>query len=602
MTNPNAARLRLLACLIAICGSISACGAGTSADAPAETAPVTAAALASTTPVAAAPSISASGVASSDAVDVAVLSDSPWGVSPTAAQARTPEAWSPAMAAAGVTTIRGFNISAGPSGLQPLIDSGITVTGILQWSPTTPSTLPTAALPAWRAYVADTIRQYKGQVQHWEVWNEPPNFTADRSPISYGAIVAAAYDAAKAVDPSVQIGLAAKSNHVNFLAQAIDGGAANKFDFITLHPYENAGLLTQGWEGQFMSIAPRVRTMLLDRKPARADVPVWFTEVGVAVAGANTAGVTPQVQADLLTKIYTMSLAQGVARVYWFSPRDGDGMTLGLTTADASPRPSYSALRALSGTLGARPSYRGWMQPDGTYHGFVFDGPAGTVLSAWAPTGRPVTLTLPVPVDRVDPRTGATTTVSTVTITDAPVLLVAPTHSNQSQAWQAAAAANAGKAFAWSGDHAGAASVSLTAGSDPQGVFMLGAPAATVFNGVAEWSLAGRNGASFTVDPAFLSYTTTPIRITISMRAHGDGDPGFNLRYESSAPLASADGNGLVNSSLGWHRVASTSQYEKTWTIPNPRFVGVYGYNFALATDGPSHAQFSIQKVTVSRP
>lgn len=555
-----------------------------------------------TTPPGTDQTASAPGAVSSDVADVTILRDSPWGVAPTASLARSPQPWSPAMSAAGATAIRGFNIDGGPSSLKLLIDSGMTVTGILQWSPTTTSTLPVAALPAWRTYVADTVRQYKGQVHHWEVWNEPPNFTADTSPKSYGVIVAAAYDAAKAVDPTVQIGLAAKSNHVNFLAQAIDGGAANKFDFITLHPYENAGLLAQGWEGQFMSIAPRVRTMLLDRNPAKAGVPVWFTEIGVAVAGTNTPGVSPQMQADLLTKIYTMSLAQGVARVHWFSPRDSDALTLGLTTPDGGYRPSYIALRALSGYLGARPVYRGWIQPAYSYYGFVFDGPRGTVLSAWTPKGRPVTLNLPEPVERVDPRTGATTTVWSVTLTEAPVLLVAPTSSSLGQIWQRGALANTSKVFAWSGDHHAAASVNLTAGSDSQGVFMIDPPAVTVFQGVPEWSMRGRSAVSFAVDPAFLSYTTTPVRITVSLRAHGDGSPGFNLKYESNAPLASADGNGLVSASEGWHRVASTNLYEKTWTIANPRFVGVYGYNFTLAMDGAAHSQFSIQRVSVARP
>jgi len=524
--------------------------------------------------------------------------DDPWGVAPSAALAQAPEAWATAMAQAGVATVRGFSPSTAADHLKPLTDADLGVTGVLQWSSASPATLPAKDLDGWRRYVTGMVTRYKGRVRYWEVWNEPPNFTADVSPASYGAVVAAAYDAAKAVDPSVQIGLAGKSNHVNWLAQSIDAGAAGKFDFVALHPYEQAALLPQGWEGPFMGIVPRVRTMLRDKNPAKADVPVWFSEIGVPVSART--GQSAQDQADALTKIYTLSLAQGVARVYWFSPRDSEGMTLGLATPDGSKRPSYAALRSLSGTLGARPSYLGWTQPDGVY-GFVFDAPQGTVLCAWAHPDQTRTLTFASAVTVVDPRSGASRQATSVTLTDAPLLLVAPTGSGPAQQWRHAAAANAGRAFAWHGDHGGATSVSLTAGGEPQGVAMLSPPAVTVAGGTSEFNLQGRAGASFAVDPAFLSYTTTPIRISIVLRGHGKGDPGFNLKYESNAPLSTSDGNGLVAASDGWHHVASTSFYEKSWVIRNPRFVGLYGYNFVLDTDGPSHARFSIQKVTVSK-
>ena len=79
------------------------------------------------------------------------------------------------------------------------------------------------------------------------------------------------------------------------------------------------------------------------------------------------------------------------------------------------------------------------------------------------------------------------------------------------------------------------------------------------------------------------------------------GDPGFNLKYESNAPLALTDGNGLTSAAEGWHRVTGTAFYEKSWTISNPRFVGFYGYNFTFDSDGPAHSQYSIQKITVSK-
>jgi hypothetical protein len=538
-----------------------------------------------------------------DKVSVTVGRDSPWGVAPSAALSYNPEVWLPAMSEAGVTSVRGFYAPAPPAQdrFAPIAAAKMSGTGILQWSSGTPHSLPVNDLDGWRRYVTAQVTRFKGKVKHWEVWNEPPNFTADQSPASYAKVVAAAYDAAKAVDPTVQIGLAAKSNHVNYLAETIAAGAKDKFDFVTLHPYEVASMLPAGWEGQFMGIVPRVRQMLQATNPAKKAAPVWFTEAGIPASSPADGGVGPEMQADVLTKIYTMAIAQGVARTYWFDPRDSEGLSLGLTTADGTKRPAFHALRSLSGQLGATPSYVGWTQPDNAYYGFIFTTSKSVSMVAWSRAGQSSTRTLSSDVAAIDPRTGTSITTRMPTITEAPVILVAPLASSQAKQWLRDAAGNLGKAFPWNGDHSTSSTVELVAGAAPNGVFMVSPPPVTVVNNVAEFDLEGRSGATFAVDPTFLSYATTPIRITAVVRGHGNGNPGFNLKYESDAPIAAADGNGLVGSSNGWFQIKGTTFYEKTWVIPNARFIGKYGFNFAFDTDGPAYSQFSIARVTISK-
>lgn len=547
--------------------------------------------------------VSANGASATDKVDVTVTRDSPWGVAPSAALSYVPESWLPAMSEAGVTNVRGFYMPTAPvkDHLAPIVAAKMSGTGILKWSTGTLSSLPVNDLEGWRRYVTAQVTRFKGRVKHWEVWNEPPNFTADKSPASYAKIVAAAFDAAKAVDPTVQIGLAAKSNHVNYLAETIAAGAKDKFDFVTLHPYEVVSMLPVGWEGPFMGIVPRVRQMLQATNPAKKAVPVWFTEVGIPASSPATGGVGPEMQADVLTKVYTMAIAQGVARTYWFDPRDSEGLSMGLTAADGTKRPAFHALRSLSGQLGATPSYVGWTQPDNAYYGFVFRNGASVSMVAWARAGQSSTRTLASDVAAIDPRTGASTSTRMPTITDVPVILVAPAASAQALQWLADAGANAGKAFPWNGDHSTSSTVELVAGAMPNGVFMVNPPPVTVVNDMAEFSIGGRSGVAFAVDPTFLSYATTPIRITAVVRGHGNGTPGFNLKYESDAPIASANEGGLVGSSNGWFQIKGTNFQEKTWVIPNARFVGKYGINFSFDTDGPAYSQFSIARVTISK-
>ena len=545
-----------------------------------------------------------------DTVNVTVERDSPWGVAPSAALSYNPEGWLPDMAEAGITTVRGFYRTATIDRLPPITAAGMSGVGFLMWSPGNTLTLPANDLAGWRAYVTDQVTRYKGRVRHWEVWNEPPNFTADTSPASYARVVAAAYDAAKAVDPAVQVGIAAKSNHVSFLAESIAAGAANKFDFITLHPYEVAGFLPQGWEGVFMGIVPGVRKMLADKNPARANAPVWFTEIGIPASLPAAGGVGPDGQGDVLTKIYTMALAQGVARTYWFDPRDSEGLTMGLTDGSGLRRPAWQALKALTTHLGVRPQYLGHLgnafsasssEQGLPFYGFVFSGPQGVVLSAWAPPGETRNLSLASEVKVVDPRTGATRLARSLVLGSAPTLLVATVGSPQATQWVDAAAASQGRPFPWGGDNGAATSVTLEAGKAPQGLFLANPPALTTVNGIPEFNFKGRGGPMFALDPTFLSYGTTPVTVKVTLRKLGTESAGFNLKYEADVPINAADGNGLVNSGTGWHNVAGTSLYERTWILPNTRFVAMYGYHLYLDSDGPAYSNFSLQKVTVSR-
>ncbi|MGI4777623.1 MAG: PKD domain-containing protein [Janthinobacterium lividum] len=547
--------------------------------------------------------VSAIAASATDKVSATISRDSPWGVAPSSALSYNPEGWLPAMAEAGVTSVRGFYAPAPPAqdGFAPVAVAGMSGVGILQWSSSDPHSLPVNDLDGWRRYVTAQVTRFKGKVKHWEVWNEPPNFTADRSPASYAKVVAVAFDAAKAVDASVQIGLAAKSNHVNYLAESIAAGAKDKFDFITLHPYEVVSMLPLGWEGQFMGIVPRVRQMLQAMNPAKKAVPVWFTEVGVPASSPANGGIGPDMQADVLTKIYTMAMAQGAARTFWFEPRDSEGLSLGLTTADGTKRPAFYAMRSLTKYLGTAPFYLGWTQPDNAYYGFIFKTDKSVVMVAWSRAGQSSTRLLPSDVTAVDPRTGNIAITRTQTITDAPVVLVAPTNSAQAIQWLNEAVSNASKAFPWNGDHSASPTVELVAGAMPNGVFMVNPPAVTIVDNVAEFDLEGRGSVSFAVDPAFLPYGSRRISITAMVRGHGTGDPGFNLKYESDVPIANTDGNGLQGIDNGWFNIRGTNFYEKTWVIPNARFVGMYGFNFSFDTDGPAHSQFSIARVVVNK-
>ena len=130
--------------------------------------------------------------------------------------------------------------------------------------------------------------------------------------------------------------LAAKSAHISYLEQVIRAGAKDHFDFITLHPYEvlNGVVDDAGTESVFLHIVPTLRKMLAAQDPAKANVPVIFTELGCSVKKGAA------VQANALVKAYTMGIAEGVECIEWFEGRDGDSGPMGLLDREGKPRPA----------------------------------------------------------------------------------------------------------------------------------------------------------------------------------------------------------------------------------------------------------------------
>ena len=135
----------------------------------------------------------------------------------------------------------------------------------------------------------------------------------------YAELVVTAYNAAKKVDPDAKIGLSVANFDVGFLDAVIKAGAADHFDFICVHPYENLGAVADGGEVGYLSLAGNLRKMLAANKQ-RQDIPLWITEIGFQAPIKPEAKGDAE-QADMLAKAYVLSLAQGFDRIFWFEAR-----------------------------------------------------------------------------------------------------------------------------------------------------------------------------------------------------------------------------------------------------------------------------------------
>ncbi len=215
----------------------------------------------------------------------------------------------------------------------------------------------------------------------YEVWNEPddaPYWPGGPNPAAYAAMLKAAYPAFKAGDPSALVvtgGMVA--NDYDFLEALYANGAKGHFDAVGIHT-DTACLTTDPREyyrepsgriGRYSFTGYReVRRTMADHGD---DKPIWMTEIGWSTTGAicNTGaragtkagGVSPDQQADFLTKAYgCLANDPYVTHALWFSLSDVDSNSpdydrqLGLTTTALAPKPAFAAFQGAAG-VGAIP-------------------------------------------------------------------------------------------------------------------------------------------------------------------------------------------------------------------------------------------------------
>ena len=293
-------------------------------------------------------------------------------------------------------------------------------------------------------YVSHTVEHFRGRVRYWEVWNEENWVIAWRpapDPAAYGALLKAAYEAAKAADPECVVsfgGLAAS----DFLADepwtfledvyAAHPDIGEYFDVLAIHPYT---LLQQpGPEEDTVggSVPFRVRhaRRILERH-GDGDKPIWITELGwpacpcppVEPPARPVPNVSYEEQASYLVRAFVLAISEGADMLLWYTFGDGPGDAepvsesyFGLVRYDADattgpgpePKPAYYAYATMTELL-ADLRFEGDLRtelglPEAQY-GFRFVDPAGgrRVDVLWAVGGEGEVV---VPVDP-----GATVTV-----------------------------------------------------------------------------------------------------------------------------------------------------------------------------------------------
>jgi hypothetical protein len=435
-------------------------------------------------------------------------------------------------------------------------------------------------------------------VQYWEVYNEfnSPAFARNASVKDYAEMVRQAHEVAHKVDPGCKIGIGCADVDISFLEQVIAQGAADRVDFVNVHPYSLMGAVMAGRETVFLQLTANLRKMLGKCKQ-RADMPLWVSEIGVPSVDRPE---PEKKQAEAIVKAYVLCLAQGIDRVFWFEgrgPAYGPGGDFGIIRGDWTKRPSYEALRRLASLLGPRPECLGWLNPTGQSYGFVFRGTTSPVLVTWAASPKGDTLRCPAELSVIDLTGQATKADRDVALTTAPVFV-----TGLPEKWVAEARANHDQPFPWLKDYSKVESVCCRMGAAnvESGLAQNDGGDGKTVVALVDGEYARRTDRAnkcyylyFDVDDSYGSVGDSQIEITVvAKRSDPATGGGCTLCYESARGYRQVGEWWTIPAEPGWH--------EHTFKVADANFANNWGWNFRIDVVS-SPADIWVKEVTVKR-
>lgn len=209
----------------------------------------------------------------------------------------------------------------------------------------------------WGRYCNQFARRYRGQIDSYEVWNEPDlDIYWEGTSKDYYFLLRTCYQGIKAADPDVPVSMAGMALLIepNFFPEVVRFAAYDAvgpehnyfFDVVSIHMYSSPQLA--------YDLTNQTRSVL--ESFGIGDKPIWITEVGVALQGYGDAPDTAQwgyatedEAAWYLIATVGDALAAGAERLMWFRLADDDmDQAYGLLSGNGTPRPSYEAWQLAS--------------------------------------------------------------------------------------------------------------------------------------------------------------------------------------------------------------------------------------------------------------
>ena len=281
------------------------------------------------------------------------------------------------------------------------------------------------AFSAFGRYGTEVLRRYGSQIQTVEIWNEY-NGTFCKGPATndragtYAKMLREAYAQIKQLRPDVTVlGGATAGIPLPYWEKLMQNGGLQSMDALSIHPYRyNAP--PEGLETEVAALQTLVR-----KYNGGETKPIWVTEIGwgtqSAASAPGTLLIDEATQAKYLVRAYALLLSASIERVYWYLLRDYEDFTMGLTGADARPKPASFALQVMARELSDARFVRRELSSTGLYS-ILFVRPSGEeVRVIW--TLQPTTIAPTGATRVVDIEGGVHSVASLISLNDAPVFV-----------------------------------------------------------------------------------------------------------------------------------------------------------------------------------
>ena len=266
----------------------------------------------------------------------------------------------------------------------------------------------------WANYVSEVVSRYKGQIEHFEVWNEPNAGFFKGTVQEYAQLLSSAYQAAKRANPDCTVlGISGTGGYLPWMENVLKLGGLRHMDVVSVHTYttpsspEEANLpgrlaatrkLIQKYGGRHGIWNTEIGYWVPERKGCR---PLTRDEI----AAKAPKDIAPNWQsrwpyrpideysaAAQLVRHYVLNIAGGVEHVFWYAWYT---QSAPMYTVRHAPRMHTVAYAAAAARLS-----------DGKYservdlgaqdiHIHLFHKPAGALAVAWRSRKTPRKVAIP---------------------------------------------------------------------------------------------------------------------------------------------------------------------------------------------------------------
>jgi hypothetical protein len=291
---------------------------------------------------------------------------------------------------------------------------GVKLCGDLAYAPDFHDPRTPEGVTAYCAFAGATARRYKGQVDHWQIWNEPNGGFWKGKPDEYARLLAAAGKAIHEANPDAKVlGLNMAFCDLLWAEKILNLVPYECFDVACFHPYRPPcapeekfdwwvrDQYVKSWhKGDLKEDYPLVRMSFPEQTLELVKLmgkfgrpkPVWVTEI-CWNTNIHPYGTPELRQADLTVRFYLLAIAsRKIDKVFWWTLKDGGTRQfdmadmVGLTRADLSPKYAYYAYGWMARMLeGKRWERNDALGPD--VYAVVFSDPDGglDLVVAWSP-------------------------------------------------------------------------------------------------------------------------------------------------------------------------------------------------------------------------